>query len=377
MNNKRLYIYHTFLSRKPNLGHFHSIKSLINQLDYIMEMGFNAILTNPIMQSADNSHGYHIKDFYQIDNRLGTMKDFENLLEELRKRNMYFILDITLNHCSDVGYYYKDFLQGKNDFFVVKDKPYNDVKTNIRDTIYDYRKDVNGYLCCAFNGFIPNLNVDSPNVRNEIRNILHYWLKKAPDVLHIRWDGAYHCRWATHDFNASRYAKFIRETVDEINPNINIICESWWDNDLKGACQEYNEYCRNNFDFYNVFSVVNQIRSGRQFEDIHLDYCYKNPITFFSSNHDVSRISSMLDNDVEKVKLFLKVMIEKTRNEDNVCVYYGTENNMEGLLWDCSDEVVRQQYDVFDMAKVIQDKNSLFYYTKDLIKKDKESRGIK
>ena len=96
MNNKRLYIYHTFLSRKPNLGHFHSIKSLINQLDYIMEMGFNAILTNPIMQSADNSHGYHIKDFYQIDNRLGTMKDFENLLKELRKRNMYFILDISL-----------------------------------------------------------------------------------------------------------------------------------------------------------------------------------------------------------------------------------------------------------------------------------------
>ena len=85
----------------------------------------------------------------------------------------------------------------------------------------------------------------------------------------------------------------------------------------------------------------------------------------------------MLDNDVEKVKLFLKVMIEKTRNEDNVCVYYGTENNMEGLLWDCSDEVVRQQYDVFDMAKVIQDKNSLFYYIKDLIKKDKERRGIK
>ena len=104
MKNKRLYIYHTFLSRRKDLGQFHSIKSLTNQLDYIESMGFNTILTNPIMQSADNSHGYHIEDFYQIDNRLGTMKDFENLLKELRKRNMYFILDITLNHCSDVGY---------------------------------------------------------------------------------------------------------------------------------------------------------------------------------------------------------------------------------------------------------------------------------
>ena len=85
----------------------------------------------------------------------------------------------------------------------------------------------------------------------------------------------------------------------------------------------------------------------------------------------------MLDNDREKVKMFLKAMIEKTRDEDSISIYYGTENDMEGLLWNCSDTVVRQNYDVIDMARVIQDKNSLFYYIKDLIKKDKERRGIK
>ena len=50
---------------------------------------------------------------------------------------------------------------------------------------------------------------------------------------------------------------------------------------------------------------------------------------------------------------------------------------MEGLLWDCSDSVVRQNYSLEDMARVIKDKNSLFYYIKDLIAKDKERRGIK
>ena len=111
MNNKksnRLYMYHTFLSRNPRLGQFHKIKDLIHQLDYIQELGMNAVLTNPIFESVDDSHGYHIKNFYEIDSRLGTMSDFEELLKELKKRNMHFIMDICLHHCSDMSYYYKD-----------------------------------------------------------------------------------------------------------------------------------------------------------------------------------------------------------------------------------------------------------------------------
>ena len=95
MNNKKLYIYHSFLSRNPRLGQFHTIKELTHQLDYIQELGMNAVLTNPIFESSDDSHGYHIKNFYEIDGRLGTMNDFEELLRELKKRHMYFIMDMS------------------------------------------------------------------------------------------------------------------------------------------------------------------------------------------------------------------------------------------------------------------------------------------
>ena len=84
----------------------------------------------------------------------------------------------------------------------------------------------------------------------------------------------------------------------------------------------------------------------------------------------------MLGNDIEKVKLFLKVIIEKGRNKDCVSVYYGTEANLQGLIWNCPDTVVRQTYDVTDMAYIIKDKNSLFYYIKDLIYNDKKKRGL-
>ena len=377
MSKKRLYIYHTFLSRRKDLGHFHSIKDLTNQLDYIQEMGFDSVLTNPIFESADDSHGYHIKNFYEIDHRLGTMDDFHNLLRELEKRNMNFIMDITLNHCSDQSHYFNDFKQGKNDFFIVRPTPSNNRATNIRNSIYEWREDLKGWLIAPFGGMIPGLNVSSQNVRNEMKRVLEFWLRKSPNNMHIRADAIYHCSWCVENHDGLPYARFIRKTIDEINPNIQIIGEVWNDWDLKYTPIEYNKILRNTFDFYNVFSVVNQIRDGRTFEQIHIDECYEKPVTLFSSNHDCSRAMSMLDNDVEKVKLMLKVLVEKGRDDDSVSIYYGTEANMQGLIWDCPDSVVRQNYDIIDMAKVIKDKNSLFYYIKNLITKDKERRGMK
>lgn len=379
MNKKRLYIYHTFLSRRKDLGHFHSIKDLTNQLDYIQEMGFTAILTNPIFESADDSHGYHTINFYEIDHRLGTVEDFETLLKELEKRNMSFVMDITLNHCSDQSFYFKDFKAGKNDFFVAKDYPENDRPTNIRGSIYEWRDDLKKYIVAPFGGMIPALNVSSPNVKNEMKNVLNFWLRKSPNNMHIRGDAIFHNSWVVDNFDGLPYCRFIRDTINEINPNIQIIGEVWYDmtyHDLKYTPVEYNKILGNTFDFYNVFGLVNQIREGRRYEDLYIDSIYKKSVTLFSCNHDCSRLCSMLDNDREKVKMFLRAMIEKTRDEDCVSIYYGTENNMEGLLWNCSDVVVRQKYTIDDMAQVIKDKDSLFYYIKDLIKKDKEKRNI-
>ena len=343
-------------------------------------MGFTAILTNPIFESADDSHGYHIKNFYEIDHRLGTMEDFHNLLRELEKRNMSLILDITLNHCSDQSYYYKDFKQGKNDFFIARDYPENDRATNIRGSIYEWKDDLKKYVVAPFGGMIPALNVQSQNVKNEMKHVLEFWLRKSPNHLHIRGDAIFHNSWAVDNFDGLPYCRFIRDVINNINPNIQIVGEVWFDmtyHDLKYTPIEYNRILGNTFDFYNVFGLVNQIREGRKYEDLYIDAIYPKSVTLFSCNHDCSRIASMLDNDREKVKMYLKAMIEKTRDDDCISIYYGTENDMEGLLWDCSDSVVRQNYSLEDMARVIKDKDSLFYYIKDLIENDKKRRGIK
>ena len=377
-NKKRLYIYHTFLSRRSDLGQFHSIKELIHQLDYIESMGFNAILTNPIMQSADDSHGYYIQDFYQIDNRLGTMKDFEELLRELEKRNMKFCIDITMAHCSDRSYYYKDWIQGKNNFFVAEDYPINDISSDMKPTKYEFRSALNKYLVCAFDGFIPNLNVKDKDVQNEMKRVIQYWLKKSPNNIIFRLDGILHNRVNAINNDGLIYCRQIREWVNEINPDCVLIGEVWNNADLLNSAKVHGEVLGNVFDFYNTFSVVNQIRAGKGYDDIYIDNSYKSRRVMFTSNHDCSRLMSMLDNNIDKVKLFLNVLVNKTDDNTDLAFYYGFENNMTGYIeHEGGDLNVRKNMDIFDMARVIQDKNSLFYYIKDLIKKDKERRGIK
>ena len=378
MNNKRLYIYHSFLSRRKDLGQFHSIKELICQLDYIAEMGFNAILTNPIMQSADDSHGYYTTCFYDIDYRLGTMDDFHNLLRELEKRNMKFIIDITMAHCSDQSYYYKDWVQGKNNFFVAEDYRINDIASDMKPTKYEWRPSLNKHLVCAFDGFIPNLNVKDKDVQNEMKRVIQYWLKKSPNNIIFRLDGILHNRVNAINNDGLIYCRQIRQWVNEINPECTLIAEVWDNSNLLNRAKEYGEVVGNVFDFYNTFNIINQIKQGKGYNDIYIDNSYKSRRVMFTSNHDCSRLMSMLDDDVNKVKLFLDVLVNKTDDNTDLAFYYGFENNMTGYIeHEGGDLNVRKNMDVFDMARVIKDKNSLFYYIKDLIKKDKERRGIK
>ena len=335
MNNKksnRLYMYHTFLSRNPRLGQFHSIKELRNQLDYIESMGFNTILTNPIMQSSDDSHGYYTTCYYDVDSRLGTMKDFEELLRELEKRDMKFCIDITMAHCSDQSFYYKDWIKGKNNFFVAEDYPINDISSDMKPTKYEYRPALNKHLVCAFDGFIPNLNVKDKDVQNEMKRVIQYWLKKSPNNIIFRLDGILHNRVNAINNDGLIYCRQIREWVNEINPECTLIAEVWDNSNLLNRAKEYGEVVGNVFDFYNTFNIINQIKQGKGYNDIYIDNSYKSRRVMFTSNHDCSRLMSMLDDDVNKVKLFLDVLVNKTDDNTDLAFYYGFENNMTGYI---------------------------------------------
>lgn len=77
------------------------LKGIISKLDYLKELGIDIIWLSPIYKSPFIDQGYDISDYYSIAKEFGTMEDFDELLSEAKKRNMYIIMDLVINHCSD------------------------------------------------------------------------------------------------------------------------------------------------------------------------------------------------------------------------------------------------------------------------------------
>ena len=77
------------------------LQGIIKKLDYIKNLGITVIWVSPIYKSPNKDNGYDISDYQDIMDEFGTMEDFDELLSEAKKRNMYIIMDLVINHCSD------------------------------------------------------------------------------------------------------------------------------------------------------------------------------------------------------------------------------------------------------------------------------------
>lgn len=87
------------------------IKGIIDKLDYLKKLGIDIIWISPIYQSPFVDQGYDISDYYRIDEKFGTMEDFDTLLEEAKSRDMHIVMDLVINHCSDKHEWFKKALE--------------------------------------------------------------------------------------------------------------------------------------------------------------------------------------------------------------------------------------------------------------------------
>ena len=87
------------------------IRGIIEKLDYFEDLGVTLLWLCPIYKSPMDDNGYDISDYYNIDPSFGTMDDMETLLKETKKRNMYVIMDLVVNHCSDKHEWFRKALE--------------------------------------------------------------------------------------------------------------------------------------------------------------------------------------------------------------------------------------------------------------------------
>lgn len=223
------------------------LKGIEDNLDYIQnDLGCDAIWLSPIFSCSyvsidGNMHGYDTIDYYSINDLFGTLEDLDSLISAVHKRKMKIIFDFVPNHTSNNHSWFlnsqnKD--NSKRDWYL-----WNDEKLYWHTGMHDntWHKKDSEYYYGAFNNTMPDLNFRNYEVREEMKNVVRYWLNKGFDGLRIdaaRYlienENEYCDTKETHDW----YRELRKEVLDEYESPKFMVCEAWIEEDRN----RLNEY---------------------------------------------------------------------------------------------------------------------------------------
>lgn len=158
------------------------IRGIISRLDYLHELGIDAIWLSPVYQSPMDDNGYDISDYQGIAPEFGTMEDMEELIAEGHKRNIKIIMDLVLNHTSDEHFWFQEALKGPDnpyyDYYVWADEP-NELRSTFSGSAWEYVSHLNKYYLHQFSVKQPDLNWKNPALKQEIWDMINFWIEKG------------------------------------------------------------------------------------------------------------------------------------------------------------------------------------------------------
>jgi len=165
------------------------IPGITEKLDYLDKLGVDVLWLNPIYKSPQVDNGYDISNYREIYSGFGTMNDFETLLKEVHKRHMRLILDLVVNHTSDQHPWFKAAKSSKDDphhdYYIWKNGDGKDLPNNwgssFGGSTWEYIDKLGQYYLHLFAKQQPDLNWENPKVRQEVYDIMCYWLDKGVD----------------------------------------------------------------------------------------------------------------------------------------------------------------------------------------------------
>lgn len=163
------------------------LRGIISKLDYLKELGIDVIWLSPIYKSPFVDQGYDIADYYAIAEEFGTMEEFDELLAEAKKREMYIIMDLVINHCSDQHEWFQKALadpEGKYaDYFYFRKGKNGNPPSNYRSyfggSCWEPVPGTDKYYLHMFAKEQPDLNWENQELRQELYNMVNWWLEKG------------------------------------------------------------------------------------------------------------------------------------------------------------------------------------------------------
>lgn len=159
------------------------IQGIISKLDYLHDLGVNALWIAPFYDSPNADNGYDIRDYRKIMKEFGSLSDVEELIKQAHDKDIKVIIDLVMNHSSDEHEWFKKALKGDpkyQNYYILKDKP-NNWTSCFYGTAWKYFKEINKYALHLFAEKQIDLNWDNKDVREEMFDIANFWLDKGVD----------------------------------------------------------------------------------------------------------------------------------------------------------------------------------------------------
>ena len=163
------------------------LEGIIGKLDYLKDLGIDIIWISPVYKSPLVDQGYDISDYYDINPLFGDLDTMDRLLAEAQKRDMYIVMDLVVNHCSDEHEWFKkacadpDGEYGK--YFYIAEKKDGKLPCNWRSyfggSVWEPIPGTDKYYFHAFHKKQPDLNWENPKVRQEVYKMMNWWFERG------------------------------------------------------------------------------------------------------------------------------------------------------------------------------------------------------
>ncbi len=163
------------------------LQGIIQRLDYLENLGIDAIWLSPVYKSPNDDNGYDISDNQDIMDEFGTMADMDQLIEEGKKRNIRIIMDLVVNHTSDEHKWFIEAKKNKDneyrDYYIWRDGVDGDVPNGLRSTFsgtaWEFDETTGQYFLHLFSKRQPDLNWENEKVRQEVYDMMNFWIDKG------------------------------------------------------------------------------------------------------------------------------------------------------------------------------------------------------
>lgn len=374
----------------PNGRHGGDLRGIINNLDYIQNLGATAVWLTPVNEDNEkvySYHGYAQTDLYKIDARYGTNEEYKTLSQELNKRKMMLVMDYVTNHWGGSHWMIKDlpskdwihwFDEGEKGFKRSNYKTTTQFDTNASDIDKKYALD--GW----FDTTMPDINQKNPLVLKYLIQNAIWWIEYA-ELGGFRVD--------TYPYNdKDAMAKWAKAITDEY-PKFNIVGETWlytaaqiaaWQKNSKiGEIEGYNSNLPSVMDFMlfeNMPKALKEKESWdkgmiRIYDSFTSDFLYpdiNNTLVFFE-NHDTERWNEIFNVNPDAYKMAL-TLISTVRGIPQI--YYGSEIGMRGDKKAGGDADIRRdfpggwksdQQNAFNPSTQTQEQKDFFQFTQKLL----------